>query len=113
MNPTSNNTTNYLVPAAGGTHSVSFKEIFSSSPDFIDWRQFAIDNYPFIPQGVFVDNSAGLSPLVINFQPLNYNVTCPAGGIGQYQFPSVDGQSSSITGGGQASVIFVDFPVLP
>jgi hypothetical protein len=112
-NPQINNVGNYLVPASGQTHSATLQGIFSATPQVIDWRQFEIDNFPFRPQGVFIDNTLGIANLVINIQPINFNVICGAGQVGQYQFPAPDGQTCSITGSGQASVIFVDFPVLP
>lgn len=113
MNINQYNTKNYLIPSSGETHAVNINGIFSAVPFFVDWRQFSIDNFPFIAQGVFVDNTNGTSNLIINFQPINYNLVCPAGTVGQYQFPSVDNQTCTITGNGAASLVFVDFPVLP
>ncbi len=114
MNPSYiGNTTNYLVPAAGQTHAVAFNQIFSATPQVFDWRQFAIDNFPFQPQGAFIDNTAGVGPLIVNIQPLNFNVVVPAGVGSQVQFPAPNGQTISVTGDGQAVIVFVDFPVLP
>jgi len=107
------NTTNYLIPAAGQTHCVNVNEIFSPTPLFIDWRQFQIDNFPFRPQGVFIDNSLGIDALRIEISPLGYVVECEAGAMGQFQFPAPSGQTCNITGNGSAKLYFVDFPVLP
>lgn len=107
------NVTNYLVPSSGQTHAVEFNGVFSASPALIDWRQFSIDQFPFQPQGVFVDNTQGAGPLTITILPLGYNIKVPAGIVAQAQFPAPNGQTAQITGDGQASVIFVDFPVLP
>lgn len=112
-NPQIDSVSNYLVPAAGQTHAATLEGIFSATPQKIDWRQFSIDNFPFRPQGVFIDNSAGIAPLVISVQPINYNISCAAGAVGQFQFPAPDNQTCSIVGNGQATVVFVDFPVLP
>lgn len=106
-------TNNYLVPASGQTHSVQLNGVFSAAPFVQDWTQFKVDNFAFIPQGVFIDNTQGTAPLVINIQPLNYSISCPAGTSGQYQFPATANQQWSITGNGQASVFAVDFPVFP
>lgn len=106
-------TQNYLVPASGQTHSVQLSGVYSAVPFVQDWQQFKVDNFPFIPQGVFIDNTQGAAPLVINIQPINFNVSCPAGSSGQFQFPATASQSWSITGNGQASVFAVDFPVMP
>lgn len=113
MNSHQDTTTNYLVPAAGQTHCVSFDGVFSASAEKIDWRQYSVDNFPFNPQGVFIDNSQGAGPLVILIKPINYTVSCPAGQRLQAQFPAPNGQNMEITGNGQASLFFVDFPVLP
>jgi hypothetical protein len=108
-------TTNYLVPSNGQTHAIVYSGQFSATPFFIDWRQFAIDVEKFQPQGVFIDNTEGTVPLVINIQPINYNVTCPAGQVIQAQFPAPNGQTCTVVGdpANTASVTFVDFPVLP
>jgi len=111
--PQQNSVSNYLVPAAGQTHAATLSGIFTATPVLIDWRQFSIDNFPFQPQGVFIDNSAGVAPIVINIQPINYNVSCATGAVGQFQFPAPDNQTCTITGNGQATIVFVDFPVLP
>lgn len=113
MNINQSNSTNYLIPSSGTTHCVTLNGVFTSTPYFVDWRQFAIDNFPFRPQGVFVDNSQGTGVLTINIQPINYNVNCPAGIVSQFQFPAPENQTMNITGTGQASLVFVDFPVLP
>ncbi len=113
MNITQGNATNYMIPAAGSTHHVTVEGSFSATPFPLDWRNYTINNFPFQPQGVFVDNTAGTGPLTINIQPINYNVVIPAGTNAQAQFPAPNGETMSITGNGQATVVFVDFPVLP
>lgn len=104
---------NYMVPAGGNTHCIPVGGTFSAVPYKLDWRQFKIDNFPFIPQGVFVDNSKGTGALVITFKPLDYSISVPAGIVGQYQFPAMASQTCSIVGLGDATLFFVDFPVLP
>ncbi len=106
-------TTNYLVPAGGATHAVPFEGVFGATPLYIDWRQFRVDEFPFQPQGVFVDNSAGVGPLTITINPLGWQFVVPAGAVQSGNFPAPNGQTATITGDGQALVVFVDFPVLP
>lgn len=106
-------TTNYLVPSSGGTHAVPVSGIFSATAYLIDWRQFAIDQFAFQPQGVFVDNSQGNDDLTITIEPIGWRVVVPKGAQSSANFPAPNGQTASIVGDGQASVIFVDFPVLP
>lgn len=109
---------NYLVPAGGGTHAVPVQGTFSATPVIIDWSQFKVDNFPFQPQGVYVDNSEGTGPVVIDILTgVNGNtfwtVTIPTGAVQAVSFPAPNGQACSITGDGDANVVFVDFPVLP
>ncbi len=113
MNINQGGTTNYLVPSSGKTHFVSYGGVFSATPYPIDWRQYSLNNFPFQPQGAFIDNTQGTGPLTINIQPIDFNVVVPAGVGAQVQFPAPEGQSMKITGTGQATVVFVDFPVLP
>ncbi len=115
MNAQPYRTTNYMVPSNGQTHCVEYTGTFSANPFTIDWRQYTVDNSMFQPQGVFIDNTNGTVPLVITILPINYNVTCPAGQVLSAQFPAPNGQSASIVGdpANNASVYFVDFPVLP
>lgn len=107
------NVTNYLIPASGQTHAVTYAGTFSATPAVIDWRQFAINNFPFQPQGLFADNTQGTAPLVITIGPIGYKVVVAAGTSAQAQFPAPNGQTASITGDGEANITFVDFPVLP
>lgn len=110
---------NYLVPSSGRTHAVPVEGVFSAAPYTIDWNQFKNDNFAFQPQGVFIDNSQGTGELdvVIYANGLNgpvfWTIKCPAGAYKSANFPAPNGQSVAITGNGQATVIFVDFPVLP
>jgi hypothetical protein len=104
---------NYLVPAGGATHGVVYSNNLSATADVIDWRSYSLNNFPFIPQGAFIDNSQGTADLVINIMPINYNVVCPAGITKQSQFPAMQDMQMYITGNGLATITFVDFPVLP
>lgn len=113
-----NGTTNYLVPAGGATHAIPVSGVFGGTPEIIDWSQYAIDNFPFQPQGAYVDNSQGAGALTIEILTgvngtVFWTVTVPAGAVQAVSFPAPNGQAASITGDGQATVIFVDFPVLP
>lgn len=104
---------NYLVPSSGGTHFVPVSGVFGGTPFVVDFRQFTIDQFPFSPQGVFIDNSQGTGDLQITVQPGGWVIDCPAGARLSTSYPAPQGQVCSITGNGQATVIFVDFPVLP
>lgn len=113
MNIGNINTTNYLVPAEGNTNAVQITGTASSTPYVIDWQGYAINNAPFIPQGVFIDNTQGTADLALTIGPLGYTIMLPAGTSGQYQFPAPKFQTASIVGAGQVNLIFVNFPVLP
>lgn len=105
--------TNYLVPSSGGTHFVPVSGVFGGTAFVVDFRQFTVDQFPFNPQGVFIDNSQGTGDLQVAISPGGWVIDCPAGARMSTSYPAPNGQSCSITGNGQATVIFVDFPVLP
>ena len=114
INSAQANTINYLVPAAGNTHAVILYGNFSATPYTEDWQAFSQQNWKFIPQGVFIDNTQGTGDITVTIQPLGYvAAVCKAGTRGQFQYLAPNNQVVSITGNGYATLGFVDFPVLP
>lgn len=112
VNPVQN-LINYLVPATGNTHGVEVEGVFSATPYDIDWQAFSQQYFQFRPQGIYINNSAGASDIVVTINQTNWSITCKAGTTGQFSYPAPSAQTVSITGGGQGYLIFVDFPVLP
>jgi|SRR6185437_8454172 len=119
----SQKTTNYLIPSSGGTQAVPVTGVFSAQAEIIDWRKYQNDiDGPFSPQGVYIDNTQGTGTLTVNIYnggnasalgtPF-WTVNCVAGARTTENFPAPTGQLVSITGDGQATVIFVNYPVLP
>jgi len=105
---------NFMAPATGTPNSVPVSGPFSATPLVVDFRENSIDGSPFVPQGLFADNTAGAAPLVIAIQGMNWSVVVPIGAQITAQYPAPIGQIVSITGNNAAgSVIFCDFPVLP
>jgi hypothetical protein len=105
---------NYLVPASGTTNAYSVTRNFNANAFTIDFREYELDGVPFVPSGVFINNTSGSSPLRITIGAMDgYAVECPAGAILQTQYPAPFDQIVTVTGNGVASLIFVDFPVLP
>lgn len=105
---------NYLVPATGTTNSVPVKGPFSATPTRIDFREVSLNGEQFVPSGVFIDNSAGAGPIVIAIEGMQgFTVTCAAGARTARQYPAPIDQIVEIIGDGEATVIFVDFPVIP
>lgn len=106
--------TNFLVPAGGGCHAIGFTGGYTGTPFPIDWRQFKIDNFPFRPQGVYIDNIDGTQPVTLRILPLGYRIICPAGASIARSFPAPMMQTCTLTGDPSAittQVIFVDYPV--
>lgn len=116
-------TSNYLIPSSGGTQAVPVIGVFSAQAEIIDWRQYANDvDGPFSPQGVYIDNTQGTGTLTVEIfaggsasslgVPF-WTIECAAGTRVTENFPAPTGQLVSITGDGEATVIFVNYPVLP
>lgn len=104
---------NYLVPASGTTRGYTISRVFDATPYQVNFTTIELDGTPFRPSGVFIDNSQGTEALVIVINEIAYRITCPAGEALQMQFPAPMSMTLSIIGGGQATAIFVDFPVIP
>lgn len=105
---------NFMVPATGTPNSVPVQGPFSATPLVIDFRENGLDGSPFVPQGLFADNTTGSAPLVIAIQGMNWSVVVPTGSQLGCQYPAPIGQIVSITGNNAGgSIVFCDFPVLP
>lgn len=107
---------NYLIPQVGGPRCFVRNANFSATPDHIDFRTVegaAIDAQPFRPSGAFMDNTDGADELVLRLVEINFTVRCPAGQSLNAQFPAPIDVTFAITGNGNATVVFVDFPVMP
>jgi hypothetical protein len=107
---------NYLIPQVGTPRCYVRSAGFTATPSIIDFRAInggMIDAQPFRPSGVFVDNTAGTGDLNILLVEINYNIRCLAGESLNAQFPAPKDVTFSITGDGAATVVFVDFPVMP
>lgn len=108
--------TNFLIPPVGGPRAYAHSGVLSATPVFLDFRGTAggsIDAQPFRPNGAFIDNTLGTDDLVILLNEVNFRILCPAGDSLNAQFPAPENCTFNITGDGQATVLFVDFPVFP
>lgn len=113
------NVSNFLVPAAGQTHCVGVQGApFTAAPYTQDWRQFQLDNFPFAPQGMYVDNTQSKSTTSIQIMPLNITITVPPGAFWAVHYPAPNGQYMYITAPNSVNtdicnIYFVDYPVIP
>lgn len=105
---------NYLVPSTGTTNGFPVRKAFSATPTVVDFREVELNGVKFVPSGVFIDNGAGAGDLTITIEGMSgYTIVCPPGIRMQTQYPAPMDQIVQITGNGTATVIFVDFPVIP
>jgi len=107
---------NYMIPAVGTPRSYFWSGVLGATPVNIDFRNVQggnIDGQPFRPSGVFIDNTQGTGPLTIVVNEISYQMIALAGELLNLQFPAPVDVSVSMVGNGQATVAFVDFPVLP
>lgn len=107
---------NYMIPAIGTPRGFVQSGVLSATPLAIDFRNVSgggIDGQPFRPSGVFIDNTQGAGTLTIVLNEIAYQIQCPAGESLNLPYPAPIDLSVSITGSGQATIIFVDVPVIP
>lgn len=111
------NVQNYLAPAIGTPRVFMLNQTFDPlAPVTQAFRNITggmIDGQPFQPSGVFIDNTQGTAPLTVIINEMAYRMVCPAGESLSLPFPAPKDLSATITGTGLATVIFVDFPVIP
>lgn len=105
--------TNFLVPATGSTNAYQIRDTFSSTPKFINFNNVELDGQAFRPSGVIVDNTQGDDDLVILINEISYRIVVPAGQTLQMPYPAPLNHTANITGDGDATVLFVDYPVIP
>jgi hypothetical protein len=111
-------TTNFMVPAAGQTHVVGVQGAPFGSPALVDWRQFNVDNFPFQPQGAYIDNTQSTTPVILATQPAGLTITVPAGAMWAVHWPAPNGQTTMISdptaiGTDVTNIWFVDYPIIP
>lgn len=107
---------NYMIPAVGTPRGYFWSGILDASPVTIDFRNVSgggIDGQVFRPSGVFIDNTQGTGPVTIVVNEIAYQMICLTGELLNLQFPAPVDCTVSFVGNGQATIAFVDFPVLP
>lgn len=112
-----NNVVNFMIPAVGTPRGYVVSQVFvAGTPVDIDFRNVSggwIDAQPFRPSGVLVDNSLGTAAVVVVINQMAYRITVPAGTSLQMPYPAPSELTVTITGEGQATLVFVDYPVIP
>lgn len=108
---------NFMIPAIGGPRCYIQSQVFDPAVavpiNFIGITGGYWDGQPFRPSGVFIDNTQGTAPLIVIINELSYRMACPAGHSLNLSFPAPPDLTATITGEGQATVVFVDIPVMP
>lgn len=108
---------NLMAPAGGAPSLAPFLGIAPTTGFAVDWTQYQNSiGFPFIPQSVWIDNTAGTTPAKVVCGPLGYTITCPAGEAGAWCFPATTvNPSSTIFGDGVNKILvaFSDAPAIP
>ena len=107
---------NYMIPAIGTPRGYFWSGVLTAAPVNIDFRNVSgggIDGQPFKPSGVFIDNTQGVGPVTIVINEISYQIVCDSAASLHLQFPAPVELTVSFVGDGQATIAFVDFPVLP
>lgn len=110
------NVINYMIPAVGTPRAYVWSGTLGADTVTVDFRGIEggmIDGQPFRPSGVFIDNTQGTSNLTVVVNEISYQMICVAGGLLNLQFPAPVELSVTFSGTGPATLVFVDFPVLP
>jgi hypothetical protein len=107
-------TFNYLVPLDGTTHAVRQEVTLTFGiPQRVDFGAFQNDNFPFIPQGVYADNSAGSEAFSFTVEPIGFVASVPAGASEWVTFPAPADMVAVLSGSGTVNLTWVNYPVIP
>lgn len=101
----------YIPNGNGFSAAVLDSFVASATPYVVDWSTRSVDNQQFTPQGMYVNNVSGTSPLAISLSPAGLNYNVPAGEQTSFPIPPEYGFSASITGSGSASIWWTAQPV--
>jgi hypothetical protein len=104
---------NYLVPATSSPNAYLIRGTFSAAPEIVNFSNISLNGLAFRPSGVIIDNTAGTGSLNILIPEMSFNISCPAGASLNMPYPAPMNHTASITGLGDATVIFVDYPLQP
>lgn len=107
---------NYLVPVNGRTSCYMFRRTLPGlafAPAVISFRQIKMeDGDDFTPYGFYADNTQGTQPLTIQIQEIYYSIIVPIGARMSGSYPGVLDQVVHLTGEGDVTVLFVNYPVI-
>ncbi len=107
------NLTNYLVPAIGNIAGIGMGINLSATEYPVNFQQVGNNGVPFVPQSVYVDNSAGTGTVIIKSQGLNFNCCAvPPGAVQAVNFPSIANDTYLITGAGNVNLVWTNAPAL-
>ncbi len=105
--------TNYLVPAIGNIAGIPQALTLTATAQAVDFKSVALNGIPFVPQSVYVDNSAGTGTVIIQSQLLNFNCCAvPPGAVQAVNFPSILNDTYNITGLGNVNFVWTNAPAL-
>ena len=112
--PLPQSVSNFLVPATGSTNSVVLDQILTAGvPVRFDFANYSISGIPFRPSGVLIDNSAATAPTSVQIPEIGYTMICAVGEMLHLPYPAPLNHSAIVSGEGDVTVIFVDYPVIP
>lgn len=82
----------------------------TGAPVTVDPAAIALrNNAPFVPCGVYIDNSESAAALTMIIQPLGYSITVAAGAQLLTQIPAIAGAKMQFSGDGDATAFLVDY----
>jgi hypothetical protein len=105
-------TQNYLVPADGTTHAVTTTIDLDSGPRLIEWQNFTLDNFPFIPQGAHV-NTKNSGTVTFRIPGLEFEFEVLGGQNQWVTFPAPVDAQIMVSGSGNVIITWVNYPVIP
>lgn len=105
---------NYMVPASSSPNAVIVRETFGIVPHIVNFNDTQLSGVPFRPSGVYVDNVSGDNSILMVINEISLTIVIPAGAFLAIPYPAPLNHTVSIYGQDDiATLVFVDFPVMP
>lgn len=105
-----NTVTAFATPSQRSTYTQAM-QLVVNTPVLLDFSPLINQHRMESPQGVYIDNSKGLSSVSLTVQATLQNITIPAGYQGGFMLPLSTDMKVIVVGNGNVTFVYTNFPL--
>ncbi len=79
----------------------------------VNWMTFSTSNFRFVPVGFYIDNTAGIAPLILSSANSGFALTVAVGSLIAAPFPATPNDVWSLSGSGPVKIFWTDKEIQP